>query len=114
MTIHSYLHVTIPLTQDGATPLYMASQKGHSDVVNILISNGADVNIAKEVMHSAVVITFIVTCYLAKHSHLRKIYHTCNIYMYVYTHHNMCMTGHISHRMVQHLCSLPVRRDTVM
>ena len=40
-----------PLTQNGATPLFIASQKGHSDVVNILIRNGADVNMAKEVRY---------------------------------------------------------------
>ena len=45
-----YMH--FPLTQNGATPLYVASQNGHSDVVNILIRNGADVNIAMEVRYS--------------------------------------------------------------
>ena len=35
--------IIILLTQDGATPLYMASQNGHSDVVNVLIRIGADV-----------------------------------------------------------------------
>ena len=35
-----------PLTQNGATPLIVA---GHSDVVNILIRNGAGVNMAANV-----------------------------------------------------------------
>ena len=39
----------LPLTQTGATPLFIAGQNGHSDVVNILIRNGADVNLAKHV-----------------------------------------------------------------
>ena len=43
-----------PLTQDGATPLFMASQNGHSDVVNILIRNGADVNLSWEVCNNYV------------------------------------------------------------
>ena len=38
-----------PLTQDGATPLFMASKNGHSDVVNTLIRNGADVNLSGKV-----------------------------------------------------------------
>ena len=38
------LYIIIPLTQDGATPLHVASQKGHSDIVNTLIRNGADIN----------------------------------------------------------------------
>ena len=42
------LHI-IPLTQDGITPLYAASLKGHREVVDILTSNGADVDLASEV-----------------------------------------------------------------
>ena len=49
VVIHLYLHVIIPLSQDGVTPLFMASQKGHSEVVNILIRDGADINLARNV-----------------------------------------------------------------
>ena len=45
-----YMH--FPLTQSGATPLFIASQDGYSDVVNILIRNGADVNLARHVRYS--------------------------------------------------------------
>ena len=38
-----------PHAQTGATPLYIASEKGHTDVVNILIKGGADVNLARNV-----------------------------------------------------------------
>ena len=34
-----------PHIQSGATPLYIASQNGHKDVVTILLRNGADVNL---------------------------------------------------------------------
>ena len=46
--VNAYLqrHV-IPFT--GATPLYIANQNGHSDVVDIPIRNGARVNMAKKV-----------------------------------------------------------------
>ena len=38
------------LSQDGATPLFMASQKGHSDIVTILIrSGGVNINMAMNV-----------------------------------------------------------------
>ena len=33
--------------QNNATPLYVASQSGHHDVVQTLLGAGADVNIAK-------------------------------------------------------------------
>ena len=39
----------LPLTQDGVTPLYIASQKGHSDVMNI-IRNGADINLPFKIL----------------------------------------------------------------
>ena len=42
-------YIIIPLAQDGSTPVNVASQEGHSDVVNILIRNGADVNLAWKV-----------------------------------------------------------------
>ena len=49
ITVHSSLHIIIPLTQDGATPLFFASQEGHRDVVNMLIRNGADIYLALNV-----------------------------------------------------------------
>ena len=38
-------HAIIPLTQDGSTPVNVASENGHSDVVKILIRSGADINL---------------------------------------------------------------------
>ena len=45
--LHFYMFT--PLTQDGGTPLYITSQKGHSDVVSMLIRSGANVNLARNV-----------------------------------------------------------------
>ena len=44
-------HVIILLPQDGATPLIIASQCGHSDVVTILLRNGAGADVATNVSH---------------------------------------------------------------
>ena len=33
---------------DGATPLFIASQNGHVDVVRVLVEQGADINKADE------------------------------------------------------------------
>ena len=41
--------ISTPFTQDGTTPLIIASQNGYSDIVNILIRNGASVNMTKKV-----------------------------------------------------------------
>ena len=36
--------------QDGLSPLYVASEYGHTDVVDILVKEGADVNQAATVV----------------------------------------------------------------
>ena len=38
-----------PCTQNGASPLYVASQEGHTEVVDMLLSSGADPNLATKV-----------------------------------------------------------------
>ena len=37
-------------TQTGGAPLFWASRRGHRAVVELLLENGADTNIADEVM----------------------------------------------------------------
>ena len=38
-----------PYYQEGATPLWIASQEGHENVVKVLLSSNADVNAADKV-----------------------------------------------------------------
>ena len=40
-----YVHV-LSCPQDGLSPLYVASQEDHTDVVDCLLENGADPNVA--------------------------------------------------------------------
>ena len=42
----SCTHMSCPLFQSGASPLYIACQKGHIDVVDTLLKGGADPNLA--------------------------------------------------------------------
>ena len=36
--------MSIYIIQNGASPLHIASQEGHSKVVDVLVKNGADIN----------------------------------------------------------------------
>ena len=42
-------YVCMLSSQNGATPLFIASQKGHSQVAELLLSKGADVNLPMQV-----------------------------------------------------------------
>ena len=54
--LHLLSHV-----QDGASPLYIASQNGHTAVVDILIEAGADVHQAMTTVWSTVVVELVST-----------------------------------------------------
>ena len=43
------LFTSLSALQNGATPLFMASQDGHVSIVDILLRNGADPNLAQTV-----------------------------------------------------------------
>ena len=47
----STLCVPMLSPQDGFTPLHVASQNGHSQVGEVLLSKGADVNLPKKVQY---------------------------------------------------------------
>ena len=47
----SIAHNYISVIQTGSTPLYIASQQGHTDVVDTLIKAGASVNQAHRVCY---------------------------------------------------------------
>ena len=43
------ISISLVFMQDGSTPLYLASQEGHTDVVSVLIDRGATVNFPNQV-----------------------------------------------------------------
>ena len=45
----SVMLLSLLFLQDGETPLYVASQKGHIELVQILLQKNVDVNISKKV-----------------------------------------------------------------
>ena len=48
--------------QDRTTPLYMACQKGHSDIVEILIRSGANVHLPRDVCSLLHCMGITLTC----------------------------------------------------
>ena len=44
LTYGTLILYVLPLTQNGVSPLHIASQNGHSNTVNTLIRNEADIN----------------------------------------------------------------------
>ena len=48
--VYNLSHVVINI-QDGLSPLYVASREGHTDVVDMLVKAGADVNQATIEVH---------------------------------------------------------------
>ena len=52
-TSHMYMYMLtmylFTFLQDGVTPLFMASQDGHTSVVDVLLRHGADPNLPKTV-----------------------------------------------------------------
>ena len=51
----------VQIIQDGNTPLFMASQNGHTSTVDVLLRNGADSNIARNV--SIIVHAFLISIF---------------------------------------------------
>ena len=48
--------------QDNATPLYVASQNGHHDVVQTLVRAGADITMAESDVSDIVLCFYTSTC----------------------------------------------------
>ena len=51
-------YLCIVISQDGATPLWMASQNGHSSIVDLLLRHGGDPNIADEVSSTSTTVLY--------------------------------------------------------
>ena len=62
------MHNVLSCLQDGASPLFIASQGGHCDVVDILLKNGANINQAMQVWNIQ---------YVSMYVHVRVTEYTC-------------------------------------
>ena len=76
---HSYMLFS------GETPLYIASDSGHSDVVNVILRSGADVNLACKYGSKIII---IYACICIGHSYkgyryLNSCGLLCQKYMYI-------------------------------
>ena len=69
-------HVLIIHVQDGETALYIAKQKGHMEVVQLLLQIHADVSISKKVYITILCITFIILCTSSYHTPCQHSLHT--------------------------------------
>lgn len=49
-TLLNYGAETNIFTKQGVTPLHLASQEGHADMVNLLLEKGANIHVATKVM----------------------------------------------------------------
>ena len=57
-----YLFSNCLCLQDGFSPLYIAAQEGHNEVVAGLLGAGANVNIATKVRVGWIIVHFGVVC----------------------------------------------------
>lgn len=51
-TLLNYGAETNILTKQGVTPLHLASQEGHTDMVTLLLEKGSNIHVATKVTHS--------------------------------------------------------------
>lgn len=67
--------------QDGATALFLAAQEGHVSVIRHLLSSGAKVNQAREVVSSLKTSTMLYTACTLKRVWQLLEYSTCQMYL---------------------------------
>ena len=49
--------------QDGKSSLYIASQEGHTEIVELLLKKGADPNLTRKVCGLVLLLYILYTCY---------------------------------------------------
>ena len=63
MVVHDFWSILLPLhVQDGRTPLYIASWKGHGQILELLLGREADVNHQTKVKPLMLVCVHVCVC----------------------------------------------------
>ena len=57
-----YAKLSMYSPQTGATPLYIAAENNHADVVGLLLAAGANADLATEVRHYLMLTLYMNTC----------------------------------------------------
>ena len=106
--IESCIFTFISPLQTGATPLYIASQSGHINIVNILLNNGADTTLAKSVSLEFHMDNSPITwVYTIKTKECTSICSGGRVQLTIC----LCVCN-FPYRVGQLVCILPVKRDT--
>ena len=86
------MHIILSLAvQGGVSPLYMASKNGHTEIVDLLVRAGADVNQANKVR--IVLVPLVSVCHMCTYTMSCSLAHNLDtllsvvvrIYMYIHS-----------------------------
>lgn len=96
-SVSAYMCVYVCLQQKGFTPLYMAAQENHLEVVKFLLDNGANQTIPTEVMTLIRRFPMQIKCFERRHLSARwmSFFYASQLCSYVHAVKGKCIIGQI-------------------